>query len=141
MVPVSTRLQEIDRELDVDHNVNAWSDFLLSIVQEKIAVLSQSEWDELITLIPHRSSAWVIRLLEAAAYAGDRVSRIIPLALSLLCASDIRVAQSAAETLEGNDDIFTPNEVHRPLLEAVAARVSPNERLVIDDLIRRISRI
>ena len=130
-------IQRVDDYLAIDHNINAWSDDSCFVAAAMLDELSAGVWTDLAALVGHRPADWIIRLLESSSSAGQRAERAVPLAVSLLFSSDPKVAQSAAETLEGMDDIYAPDESVLPRLKEIADSLSPSERAVVDRLMAR----
>jgi hypothetical protein len=131
---------ELDRYLQIDYSMNAWSDFAVDRASELIHQLDDAEWARLGHTWKARSVGYQVRLANAV-FRSDK-PQVISLLLEMLASEEVEVALAAAENLEAKDDVWAPDASLRPLLERVSERVGeqmgPGERGLVDALLARI---
>jgi hypothetical protein len=131
---------ELDRYLQIDYSLNAWSDFAIDRAIDLIEQLDDAEWARLEHTWKARSVGYQTRLADAV-FGSDK-PRVLSLLLEMLASDEVEVALAAAESLEAKDDVWTPDASLRPLLERVAERVGermgPEDRDTLDTLLARI---
>ncbi|MGL5941711.1 MAG: hypothetical protein ACRC2S_15270 [Waterburya sp.] len=127
---------ELDQYLNVDYNINYWSDDAMDYAIELIDRLSEPEWILLKKNWNEKSVAWQVRLADAL--FGSEQYRVIDLLISMLKSPEIKVAIAAAESLESKDYMWAPDASLRDVLEKLLEQVKDGEQCIIENLIAHI---
>jgi hypothetical protein len=130
------KLDELDQYLEPDYSPDYWSEIAIDRATELVDSLDDADWARLQKIWSNRPTAWQVRLADAV-FLSDK-----PQSIDLLCqmlkSHEVQVALAAAESLEAQDDVWTPDPSLRNDLERLLEQLDGGERRTVEALIARI---
>ena len=130
------KLKEFTEYLGLECGVDYWSEEAIDYAQVLLNQLGSEQWDELFANWASHDVRWQVRLADALSSCES--SRAIDLLLLMLRSSILEVTVAAAESLEGNDDVWEPDSSMRSLLQDLHDRVSEEDKYIFAILLGKI---
>lgn len=130
------KLEEFTTYLEPDYAPDLWSDHAVDVAGVLLDQLTPEEWERLAAGMTGYPIRWRVRLSEALLNSTSHSA--LELLLTLLHSDDLEVAVSAAESLEGFDDVWAADASLRSLLEDLHERVPDEDKYIFRILLDRI---
>lgn len=116
------KLEELTEYLDRDYGIDYWSDDAIDYASVLLSQFEPEQWNDLFAGWTNHDVEWQVKLAEALCFSGS--PRAIDLLLVMLRSKVLDVAVAAAVSLEGNDDVWTPDSSMRGLLQDLFDRAT-----------------
>jgi hypothetical protein len=130
-------LAELDQLLMIEFHIDYWSDNVVLHATQLTKNLNTEEWERLRTIWHDRPVNWQISLADAL--LGSPEPHGSELLATMLSSPYVEVALAAAESLEAQSDMWTPDPSLVDVLRQLSTKVKVEDRPVIDRLLSRVS--
>ncbi len=131
------KLEELTEYLGRAYGEDLWSDFAIDGAADLLNQLGKEQWDDLSTSWMSHDMKWQVRLAQALSWCES--PRALDLLLVMLRSDKLEIVIAAAESLDGKDDVWTPDSSMRNLLQGLYDRVAEVDKDVFAILLTRIS--